>query len=208
MSKFSLMKTIDQSLNKAVASLDRSNLMQQVYDFYDSLEEQFQQVFKLIILFFVVLIPSIFAIISYSYYSSQVSALEVNEKILLEANKLLNQKGDITKIEKKFLGQNFVEQSAFQSRLVSALERYGINTSSVQISDYRTDEISKNLQEMTTRLKVSSFSNDNLFQFLRVVTVELKAQVEEIDVRKNNKTNLISGTVKIIHLSKVVAEKQ
>lgn len=200
------MENIDSFLKDKIQNLKELSDYQRFDDFYSNLEEDKQIITKSIATVLALAIPAIIIFSFWIYSNSVKSELATKIELYQTAQDILIQNESFSGSNSQVFGQSYESQNSFQSALSQELQKNGIDIAAVAISNYNSDEITNTLIEITSSLKVSNFSNEQLFNFINILTVQMKAKIEQIKISKDEKSNLLNGVIDISHLSQNLSE--
>lgn len=206
MSKFDIMKPVDRFIIENIDKVVATNEYQKMIETYNSWEDKFQSAFKGFLLFLIVVIPAGLVIIFWSMNSSSKSNLLIAEKIIATGNSIISTSSQVRSISNKYFGRPISTKSNFERELANSLPAKGIDSSKILIGDFDLDEVD-GVNELRAELKFSELSSQNIFSLLNILTVQQKMKIDEINIKKNIKSNLLEGTLTIIHFSPIPDEE-
>ena len=206
MSKFSIMKPIDRFLMENLEKLISTPEYQKMLDTYNSWEDKVQSIFKGALLFLIVLVPIILIFIFMMLNSSAKSRLSTAEKIIETGNGIISTSSQVRSISTKYFGKPISSKSNFEREMANSLPSQGIDSSKILIGDFELNEID-GVNELKAELKFSALSSQNIFNLLNILTIRQKMKIEEINIKKNIQTNLLEGTLAVIHFSPIPDEE-
>ena len=204
MKSIHIMKKIDDLLFQ---NIEKLRLYDQFLDFtesYSNWEEKTQEIFKAILLGAVILIPTLIVFIFLMMNNSAHNDLEVKEDILKIASKISSQKTVITTLNSKYLSSPITSQSMLETQIKNGLPAMNIDTSKITVSNFETAE-DDGLSKASADVRFKDLSSQNLFGFLRIITISKKMRIEEVDIKKNKQTNLLEGLITVFHYSKLTS---
>lgn len=202
MKSIEIMKKIDDLLFQ---NMEKLRLYDQFVDFtetYSNWEEKSQEMFKAGLLAVIVFIPTIIIFIFFMMNSSAHSNLETKEEILKIASKISSQKTVIIKLNSKYLSSPITSQSMLETQIKNGLPGMNIDTSKITVSNFESTE-NDGLNKASADIRFKELSSQNLFGFLRIITISKKMRIEEVDIKKNKQTNLLEGLITVFHYSKL-----
>lgn len=206
MSKFSIMKPVDRFIVENIDKLLATPEYQKLLDTYNSWEEKFQSAFKGFLIFMIVLIPMIIVLIFWLLNSSAKSRLATTENIIETGNSIISTSTQVRSISNRFFGKPISSKQNFERQLASSLPSQGVDASKILIGDFSLDEVD-GVNELRAELKFTGLSSQNLFGLFNTLTVRQKMKIDEINVKKNLKSNLLEGTLAVIHFSSIPDEE-
>jgi hypothetical protein len=208
MKPINIMKPIDKFIIGQLSNLVETSEYQKFLDLFNSWEDKFQNLFKAGLIFLTLFIPFMFAFMFSMFHSSAVNDLEIKEQIISTASSIISRSNDVEKSSRKYFGRKpLISKSDFERELKNALPQKGIDTSKISIGQFNSEEVN-GVNESSAQLKFKELSNFNLFGFLNVLSIRSKMKIDEINIKKNASTNLLEGTAKVFHYSKVEVEEQ
>lgn len=205
--KFSPMKLIDEKLHEAIQNFKMTPQYDQLSEFYTNLEEVQKDLFKLGMLAIVLIIPGIMLLGTFVFSNSTQSELLLKEKIIATAGKIIYQKQQTQTDLAKALGREIPSQGALNNLISRSVSRAGIDSKNIRITDYELIEEEANINKISAKLNINNFSDKNLYDFIRNTIIFNKFKVIELDIKKDQKTNLLKGFFNIEHISKAVIGK-
>lgn len=205
MSKFSIMKPIDKAIIENVEKITATNEYQKMLDTYNSWDDKIQSAFKGGLIFLVVFIPLVLILIFVSINSAAKERLKIVEDIIATGNSIISSSAEVRSISNRYFGRPISSKSAFERELVNSLPSEGIDSAKILIGDFTVDEID-GVNELRAELKFSELSSENLFGLFNILALRQKMKMEEISIKKNSETNLLEGTVSVLHFSPIVEE--
>jgi len=206
MSKFSIMKPIDTAVYNNIEKLKEGSEYQKFLDNYNSWEDKSQNLFKAAILFVIVLIP-LLCILAFTLFNfSKKSDLALKEDIIETGNIILSTSVSAKAKARKYFSKSITTKSDFERQISSALPRQGIDASKILIGEFSSDEVD-GVNEIRAQLKFTGISSQNLFGLFTTLGIRQKMKVEQINIKKNKVTNLLEGTLAILHFSPILLEE-
>lgn len=202
MKAIEIMKKVDDAIFQNVEKLKVYDQYQEFSENFNNWEENHQNIFKVSLVASIFVIPGLILLIFLSLNSSANNGLETKNEILKIASKISSQKNEVTKLSTKYLGQAISTKNMLQSQLKSNLGSMNIDPANIVIDKFDSFE-ENNLNKVDAHINFKGLSSQNLFSFLRLVTLKKKMRVDEINIEKNIQSNLLSGKIKIFHFSKL-----
>lgn len=206
MSKLSVMKPIDNIVTTNVEKLKESSEYQKFLDSYNSWEDKIQNGFKAGLLFLVVLIPLIIiGFFTFLNYSAKKD-LSLVEDIIKTGNNILATSTGAKSQARQYFGRSLTTKSDFEREISNALPNQGIDATKILIGDFSSEEVD-GVNEIRAQLKFNGISSQNLFGLFKAVAVIKKIKIDQINLKKNDQTNLLEGTLSVIHFSTILDEE-
>jgi hypothetical protein len=201
------MKPIDKFIIGKLSNLVDTAKYQSFIDLFNTWEDKVQNLFKAGLIFLTLFIPFLITMIFSMLHSSVKNDLSIKEDIIFTASSIISRANDLEKNTKKYFGRKpIMSKSAFERELKNALPQKGIDTSKISIGQFTAEEIN-GVNESSAVLKFKELSNFNLYGFFNVLSLRSRMKIDEINIKKNPNTNLLEGTVKVLHYSKIEVEE-
>lgn len=198
---FEIMKPIDNFINSQVNNLKQNQNYLNFLEDFSNKDENIQTIYKGIISFLIFMIPVSILLISFLFNYSLQSKLDETEDIISTGMRIIEKKSTINTEAKNFFGTPLSSRSSLQNTINNALSSAGVASNKVTIQNFQPDT-EKGYNIVTIDLKFGGFSNKNLFTFLSGLNTRNKMRIEEINIKKNLKSNLLEGVITFIHYSK------
>jgi hypothetical protein len=197
------MKSIDTFIFIKLDELSNLSEFQKVTDSYSNLDENVQEVIKVILMALIVVIPLLFILIFSSLNSSAKKELDTKDQIITTANELIQKQSLINSAERKILAVNFVDnQSALQGQISSTLSMISVDSSKVKINNFDTEELEGLITKVKADLSFKGFSDQELFAMVNSMVSKLKIRIDEISIKKNETKNILDGIMTVHYYSK------
>jgi hypothetical protein len=203
MKKFQIMKTIDTFIFVKLDELSTLSEFQKITEAYSGLEENIQEIVKALLMAIIVLIPLVFVFIFSSMNSSIKKELETKDKIIHNANELIQKKSLLSKEERNILATNFVDtQSALQGKISNTLSMISVDSTKVNINNFDTEELEGLITKVKADLSFKGFTDQELFAMVNSMVSKLKIRIDEISIKKNETRNILDGIMTVHYYSK------
>lgn len=201
------MKSIDEALLVQVEKLKDAPLFQKIIEKYNSLEELEHIIANAILMFVTVLIPVIFTLIFYIFFNTQKNELILNESIINSASKIISQSMELKKQKQKTFGREITTQSGLKSMISGVLSSAGIDTAKVTIDNFEIFETA-GINEINATIQFKELSSNNVFALLQNLILTKKFKAKNINIEKNLKISLLSGSIDVIYFSKSASDNE
>lgn len=206
MRKLSIMKPVDRFLIENIDKLVETPEYQKMLDTYNSWEDKVQSAFKGLLLFIIVLIPLTIIMIFWMMNSSAKNRLATAEQIIETGNSIISTSSQVRSISSRYFGKPISTKSNFERELAGSLPSQGIDSSKILIGDFDLNDV-EGVNELSAELKFSELSSQNLFGLLNILTIRQKMKIDEINIKKNTTSNLLEGTLSVLHFSPIPVEE-
>ncbi|MAZ46996.1 MAG: hypothetical protein CME65_00445 [Halobacteriovoraceae bacterium] len=185
------MQKLDEFVITQLEEFKDSNAFTQIQETYATLEEWQQDAVKFGMMVLSLLIPFILIFISYLFYSSASSELNLHETIIKEANQIIASRTDLRK-KAGVLNPTPVGDRTALERMISGL---GLSTSKLRVDTNSFDEIIGNgVSETRATIEFKDMSNEDLNNTFKTLSFRGKFKFREILITKNEKTQLLEGS--------------
>lgn len=202
MKKFLIMKNIDIFSFDLVEKFKALPMHQKVVDQYNILEEWQQAISKFVLMVLTFLIPLIFLLISYSYYSGKKSELARYESYISDAATITSQTKQLYSKANSVFAQPVTNKGILNSKLSSILGAVGVDAANANITDFNLVEID-GVNEVTATIAFKDLTDNNLFAFMRRLLFIDNYKINTFHIEKFKDNNLLRGELGVGHYSKV-----
>lgn len=204
MKSLNLMKQIDDALFQNLEKIKGSDQFQEFMENYNNWEDTTQEAFKTAMTAVIVIIPIFITFIIFIINSSTQSDFETKQEILKMINKISHQNSSVKNLSGKYFGSALASESAFTSQIKSSLTSLNIEPTKVTIANYNSDE-EKGISKASAEVRFKDITSQNLLGLLSTITINKKMRIEEIDITKNQQSNLLGGSMIVFHYSKMLS---
>jgi hypothetical protein len=206
--KTPLFKKIDQFFFEQIdkfKSTPNYNLLQ---DFYNSLEEEQQKVFKAIVILALFLIPTLGMGFIYWQNGKIHDDLELRKSIITKANEIIGQRQSLRDVGPQILSTNPIDSASMMtSKLSNVLSGAGVDLSKIQVGEFATD-LNSNIVKSEATFSFNNFSTDELMNTLTALISREKFRIQSITVTRNEESELLQGNFKAIHFAAVAPNSE
>ena len=209
-SKIPLVKKMDRTVFVFIDKFKGSNFHASLVDFYSSLEDEKQKLMKASLLVFIIAMPLIlFSFLFWSNYQLKKD-LQARVDLITKANEIIEFKKNLQEASQTFLSSTPISKFLdLENAINNVLKNIGFDVDKIDIkppdedpllSDEEINSISANI--VFTNLATSELMN----VFINLMQRE-KFQVHQVSIVRNDSNNLLSGSFKVVHLSKSQQEE-
>lgn len=203
MSNSSPMHKLDTAILKQINKLENSDSYQKASEAYSSLEDNVQRTVKIVLMILVIAVPLIFIMIFKSSNNNLVQEVNLKQDLIISANTLIKSKNEIKRASSKQLARQFVESTEEIKKIVlGMLNLAGIDSSKVKISNVDVTPEASLITKVKADVKFDGMSNDDIFNFLKNLSLKQKIRIDEISIKKNATSNLLGGVFTMYYFSK------
>ncbi|MCK5884131.1 MAG: hypothetical protein KAG61_10595 [Bacteriovoracaceae bacterium] len=198
-----IFKNIDSFIFKKLDLLINQSGWQRISDRFRLLSEPQQKYSNHLLSLLLVVLPiSVVALLGI-FNLSMNSALNVKKDIARSINVINEKKSEFSTLERKRLSRTQVsDRKSANSMLSKSLERKGVDTSKIKLTDYAVSGSGTNVNISSISFTFKDFSNNELSNTFSALIDREKVTIPILKIRKNKKENALNGTMKIIHYSK------
>ncbi len=201
MSWFTPMKSVDDLLFKRADEFKKSPSYQKLADFNSTIEQESRDLFNFLLSLLFFLIP--LSIVFYFFMSNRSirKTIELKEEVAQEADRYLNIKNATLDILTPILARPKVNSEAdFLAQIKSAGPQMPQNE--IMVTDFVLDQLQDGLSKVQANIKFKNAFNQNFSQFIDNLVNQKKVQIIESQIIKNENTNLLEGSLSVVHFSK------
>jgi hypothetical protein len=200
-----LFHRIDREIFERLDKFKQTTNYHPIQDFYNSLEEEQQKVFKAICVALIILIPALMLSIVWWQNNKFKNDLALRTSIVSKSNEIIGQKESLQQIIPQAFSSNPIDdQSMMTSRLSTILSSMGIELAKIQVKEFSTKTISSNLMKSEADFSFNNLSTDELMNMFTSMIAREKFRISALDVLRNKDTNLLQGQFHAIHYSSYV----
>ena len=200
--KIPLFRKLDQTIFEKIDSFKKTPNYNIIQDFYNSLEEEQQKIFKGLIVLLIFLLPLGFIGLFWWQNNSLRDNLVLRTSIISKANQIIGQIQALQEVTPRVFSLNPIDgQSMMTSRLSSILSSSGIDLSKIQVSNFISNQLSSTLLKSEANFSFNNVSTDELINIVMSMISREKFRVSAIDIKRNADTNMLQGQFHAIHFS-------
>jgi hypothetical protein len=180
-----------------------------IQDFYNSLEEEQQKVFKAAVIVALFALPAL--ILGFILWQNNSLKQDMDTRIALinKANEIIGQKQSLRQVSPNVLSENPIDgASMMSSRLSSLLSPMNIDLSKIQVNNYEGNLTSGSIMKAEADFQFSNVSTDELMNIFTAMIQREKFRIQSVDITRNNDTNMLKGQFHAIHFSTAVVNPE
>lgn len=200
---------IDRFVFKQLDELKKSSSYQQFSDQVSTLSEVQQKYLGQITTVIIIALPLVAVSFFWLGNVSKRSDLESKEEILHLINNYTSKRNQIQRHERAILSTtSYQDQTQLNTRLIAILNTIGVGTSAININRFDVSSPVDGLKKLEAELTFKGLGITHLADFLQELVVKEKMKVSQIEIFKNNETNLLSGKFDILHIGRAEAKQE
>lgn len=202
--KMPLFKKIDRNIFERLDKFKQTSNYNNLQDFYNSMEEEQQKLFKFLVIILIFLLPSMF--LGFIWWQNNTLKEDLNLRISLisKANEIIGQNQGLREVSPRILSSNPIDSEGMMtSRLSNILSTMNIDLAKIQVSGFASESISTQVMKAEADFAFNNFSTDELMNALTSMIQTEKFRIQAIDIKRNAETNLLQGKFHAIHYSSV-----
>jgi hypothetical protein len=198
----SLFRKMDQAMFEKLDGFRTSTNYNILQDFYNSLEEEQQKIFKLGVIASILLFPAILLGILTWQNSNLNAELALRSSIVVKAREILDQRAKLDEVAPQVMSNSPIsEQSQMSATLSRLLSSMGVDLSKFQVNNFETAAISASVRRSEADFAFTNISTDELMNTFSVMLQREKFKISLVDIKRNPDTNLLMGSFHAIHLA-------
>lgn len=190
--KISFLRMIDHFLLDQVEVFKDSPTFQKLLEKYNILEDHQQKIVNAVLMLTSIAVPLLFILIFYTYNSSIKDELIIRDNIIKTASTLIAKRNQMNSYSRKVFTSGLSSQSSFTNKITTLLNTKQIDTSKIQISDFKMSE-EQGISESHAKLTFKGLSDNNLFDLIEKLFVDNLFKIKNINIEKNKITKLLDG---------------
>lgn len=199
-------KKVDREIFERLDKFKLTPSYNSLQDFYNSMEEEQQRLFKALIIFTLFFIP----LCGLGFIAWQNNNLKDDLKIRValvsKANEVIGHKQGLENVGPSVLSTNPIEsESMMTSRLSNLISAIGLDLSKIQVSNYASELISDGIMRSEADFSFTNISTDELTNLFSSMISREKFKVQSVKISRNADTNLLQGQFHAIHFSDISA---
>jgi hypothetical protein len=195
-----LFKKIDRAVFERIDKFKLTPGYNQIQDFYNSLEEEQQKVFKAFVIVGIFLLPTMF--LGFVWWNNNTLREDMNTRIALitKANEIIGQKSSLRDVAPGILSDNPIDgASMMTSRLSNLLSSMNVDLSKIQVSNYEGSMSTSTIMRSEADFQFTNLSTDELVNIFTAMIQREKFRVQSVNITRNNDTNMLKGQFHAIH---------
>ncbi len=197
----------DSNIFKMADKVKASPGYEKTAEAYNQLEDKEQDIARAIIAVLIVIIPLVILLFVFFSNSSLKSDLEFREKLLYTANEVKEKQKLISVESAKILSPSPISnQGQLSTKVIQIANSAGINSESIKISNFNSTPSKGKINISSADLKLSNFSNKDLFVFIMNLVSREKIKIENYTITRNDKTGFLESILSIVHYSRSIGE--
>lgn len=198
--KIPLFKKIDREIFSRIDKFKLTPGYNQIQDFYNSLEEEQQKVFKAAVILAIFLLPTMF--LGFFWWQNNSLREDMTTRIALieKANEIIGQKTSLRDVAPNILSDNPIDGSSMMtSRLSNLLSSMNVDLSKIQVSNYEGTMTTSTIMRSEADFQFTNLSTDELVNIFTAMIQREKFRVQSVNITRNNDTNMLKGQFHAIH---------
>ncbi len=203
MAKLEIMKKIDDFVFKQCTEFKKSQVYSSLTDANANIEDELRPVLNIIMstLYFFVFIA--FILYFFISNSSLKSNIESKELIGEEVSKYIELEKRSAPLYSQLVSNPRIDsESQFTSEVINSVSAGTIPGNKITVQGFAQSNLSENISKITARINFKSLNNEELSNFIKLLSVTKKVQFIESTISRNPQTELVSGTFEILQYSK------
>ncbi|MCM2349101.1 MAG: hypothetical protein NDI69_03710 [Bacteriovoracaceae bacterium] len=195
-------KKIDREIFERLDKFKLTPSYGNIQDFYNSMEEEQQRLFKGGVILALFLVPAL--LLAFLAWQNNSLKEDLNTRISLisKANEIIGQKQGIKRVSPGVLSDNPIDgASMMSSRLSNLLSSVGMDLSKIKVSNYGNEMISDTIMRAEADFAFNNVSTDELMNIFTSMITREKFRIQSVNIKRNADSNLLQGQFHAIHFS-------
>lgn len=195
-----LFKKVDREIFSRIDKFKLTPGYNQVQDFYNSLDEEQQKVFKAAVILVMFLVPAIFLGLFWWQNNSLREDMNTRIALITKANEIIGQKTSLRDVAPNILSDSPIDgASMMTSRLSNLLSAVNIDLSKIQVNNYEGTMTSATIMRSEADFQFTNLSTDELVNVFTTMIQREKFRIQSVNISRNNDTNMLKGQFHAIH---------
>jgi hypothetical protein len=207
--KTPLFKKMDQAIFDKIDQFKKSPNYSTVQDYYNSLDEDQQKIFKASSIAVTFILP--LALIIFLWWQNQTikEDLDLRVSIVTKANEILGQNRGLRDVGPRVLSSNPIDsQSMMTSRISNMLSGVGLDISKIQVVQFNSASITNNVLRSEAQFNFNNFATAELMNLLNTMITRERFRISLLEVKRNANSNMLQGHFQGIHFSQTSAVEE
>jgi hypothetical protein len=196
-----LFSKLDRFLFQKVDSFQTTSQFQNINNWSNNIEDRDFQIIRILFLLLAFFLPLSLVLVAYLQLKSIKSDLRIRHDLITTANEIISSKQDLVKQEINYYPQlsSPPTETMIKSKINSILSSNKIESNSVVISEFATEEKENNTSESKFLINFKNLSNEAFWDLLIQMINREKMHFENFDLKLNNATNLLEGNFLVFY---------
>lgn len=202
MSERSLIKTIDNFLFEQISTIKAVSVYGDFQEFLANLNDDIRDIVKYAISMGLILIPFIFVLAFWSTNLGLKEDLEVHKMIYSQANKIIQEDKIFGEAGKSLISPGAPRtENDLSSKIGLLLSRARIDTQKIRVQNFNSESFSDKISQNTADIVFNDLTTEQLGKMASEIIFRQKAQINNIEVVRNDTKKLLEGKMSIVYLS-------
>jgi hypothetical protein len=198
--KIPLIKRLDTYIFTQLDEFRKTPGHAKIIDFYGSLEDESQKVFKWLLLASTFIIP--FLLVAVIWWQNSAIENELNMRIALveRMQQIITQNSEVGGLSSSIAAPTaFTSQDELSGRLSSTISSVGLDISKIRINGFTSEVVSPLLTRSEADFKFDGVSTDQLMGLLTALLQRERFRISAVQINRNNEANLLEGSFHGVH---------
>ncbi|MGE3610066.1 MAG: hypothetical protein AB7I27_10805 [Bacteriovoracaceae bacterium] len=199
-----IFKKIDRALFEKIDKFKLTPNYNNLQDFYNTLDEEQQKVFKAFIIFLLFFIPAIFLGTLWYQNNKLKEDLNLRISIVNKASEIIGQNIGLREVGPSVVSMNPIDSSSMMtSRLSNMLSSMSIDLSKIQVTNFNSEMNTETFLKSEADISFNNLSTDELMNIFTAMIQREKFRIQSVDIKRNPDSGLLQGQFHTIHFSSV-----
>lgn len=192
---------IDEFIFHKLDLLKNEGVFQKFNDALANLDENQQKIVAQLTTFFFLLLPFIFVVILWWGNSQTKKVIETKKQIIEQIALFDGNQNTLNNISANYLAPSAINgQEDLDNRIRNILSRSSIDQQKVDIANFNQTSTSSNVARIEADLQFTEFGTSDFSNFMRALIENERFKILKVDLKKNNETSLLQGTISLMHM--------
>ncbi len=201
-SKVDIMKKVDIYLLDQLEILKQKPELRKIIDQHNSLDDKHKVYIRYVFMLLSVGLPLVVCLVVYGLYASQASKLATHEQIIEKAKYVISKTSQIKSQSQQVIGNEISTESLLKTKISGLLNSAGIDQSKISVSNFNFNELA-GISEVEATMQFKEISDRQFYGILNKILIQGKFKATAIDILKNDKNQLLEGSIDLAYYGKL-----
>ncbi len=201
MEKQSFFIKIDEFIFSKLDLLKSEGLSQKFNDAVSGLDEDQQKIIAQVTTFTFILIPFIIVAVLWWGNSQTKKNIIIKKQIIEQIALFDGNNNTLNNVSANYLAPAAIQsQNDMENKITNILSTNSIDQEKVQITNFQQASTSSKVGKIEAEVSFNNFGTTDFGNFMRSLIEMERFKVLKVDLTKNKETNLLRGTVSLMHM--------
>ncbi len=203
-----LFKTIDNFLFQKIDIIIQQQFYTNLIDTLGNLNDKSRRVMRELIGIVIVSIPVMIAVFIFILNMNLKNDIENKKEVLQLTNSIISKEKEYSRKSRfVFTNKRITTKNALNSSINSLLRKVKISPRNVTVKNFVNDDSTRIIRN-TADLKFNQLSTNNIVDLIQKLVSTEKMKISSLTVKKDKKTKLLFGNIKINQFIRLLEEEE